>query len=88
MDDLNFPEAEGARSPMFRFISWYMTKLNIAARRDPVVALAFVKIANLMALPTSVMHPRIALRVLWGNLRPTKTPRPVESNAAPALTRS
>ena len=33
------------------------------------VALAFLKVINLMAPPPSVMRPEIALRVLLGNLR-------------------
>jgi hypothetical protein len=41
-----------------------------AAHRDPVPALAFHRVANLLEPPPSVMHPRIAVRVLLGNLRP------------------
>jgi hypothetical protein len=31
-------------------------------------------VGNLLAPPPSVMHPRVALRVLWGNLRPRPKP--------------
>ena len=68
--DLRIPEVEGRRSVRGRLINWYLGKLHIAARHDPVVMLAFQQVANLMASPLSVLHPRITLRVLWGNLRP------------------
>ncbi|MDP8921830.1 MAG: monooxygenase [Chloroflexota bacterium] len=67
--DLRFPEVEGRRSPMVRFVNWYMGKLQIAARQEAEPALAFLRVANLIAPPPSVLHPRVALRVLAGTLR-------------------
>ncbi len=64
--DLRFPEAEGKRTPAIRFLNAYMARLHRAARRDPVVARAFNDVANLLAPPQSLMHPRIAWRVLLG----------------------
>ncbi|MDQ4074728.1 MAG: monooxygenase [Chloroflexota bacterium] len=66
--DLRFPEVEGKRSPAVQFINWYISKLHVAARHDPAVALAFHRVVNLMAPPPSMLRPGIALRVLWGNL--------------------
>lgn len=68
-NDLRFPEVEGPRSPMTRFVNWYIEKLHHAAHRDPVVSVAFLKVVNLVAPPPSVMQPGIVWRVLWGNLR-------------------
>lgn len=67
-NDLCIPQVEGTRSPMARLLNWYISKLHVAARRDRVVASAFLQVAGLMASPQSLMHPRISLRVLWGNL--------------------
>ena len=67
--DLRIPETVGPRSKGVDFINWYMAKLHKAAHRDPVASAAFLKVANLVAPPPSVMHPKIALRVLMGNLR-------------------
>ena len=67
--DLRIPETIGPRSAGVNFINWYMSKLHRAAHHDPVVALAFHKVGNLLAPPQTVMHPRIIARVLWGNLR-------------------
>ena len=68
--DLRIPGTIGPRSAAVNFINWYMARLHRAAHHDPVVALAFHKVGNLLEPPPSVMHPRIAARVLWGNLRP------------------
>jgi 2-polyprenyl-6-methoxyphenol hydroxylase-like FAD-dependent oxidoreductase len=56
-------------SPLARFLNWYVGKLQIAARTDPQAALAFMLVASLIAAPPSLLHPRIALRVLRANLR-------------------
>ncbi len=58
------------KAPPVRFINWYMDKLLIAARRDRVVARAFLDVSGLLAAPPSVLRPLIALRVLWAHLRP------------------
>lgn len=52
-----------------RLLNWYLGKLQVAARRDETVAYAFLRAANLLAAPPSLLRPDIALRVLWGNLR-------------------
>ena len=70
--DRRFVEPDRPVPPMARFINWYLGKLHPAARRDPVAALAFLRVTSLMAPPPSVLHPGIALRVLWANLRPVK----------------
>lgn len=79
--DLRIPETIGPRNAGVSFVNWYMSKLHRAAHHDPVVAMAFHKVGNLLAPPPSVMHPRIAARVLWGNLRP----RPKTSTAAESM---
>lgn len=68
-NDLRFPEVEGPRSRATRFINWYVDRLHIAARRDPVVSVAFLKVVNMLEPPPSLMHPRLVWRVVWGNLR-------------------
>ena len=67
--DLRIPGTVGPRSKAGDFINWYLSKLHRAAHRDPALSLAFLKVTNLVAPPPSVLHPRIALRVLMGNLR-------------------
>lgn len=84
-NDLRMPETTGPRTAPVKLINWYMARLHKAAHRDPVPALAFHRVANLLAPPPSVMHPRIALHVLWANLAPqTKNPAPAHSMHAAA----
>jgi hypothetical protein len=45
-----------------------MARLQRAAHRDPAVSLAFHQVANLLAAPGSLLHPRVAWRVLRGSL--------------------
>jgi 2-polyprenyl-6-methoxyphenol hydroxylase-like FAD-dependent oxidoreductase len=68
-NDLRHPQVQGPRSPKVRFINWYIGKLHTAARRDAVLANAFLKVANLTMPPTGLLHPSVMMRVLWGNFR-------------------
>jgi 2-polyprenyl-6-methoxyphenol hydroxylase-like FAD-dependent oxidoreductase len=68
-NDLRMPEATGPRTFGLKIVNAYLAKLHRAAHHDPEVALAFHRVANLLAPPPSLMHPRIAGRVLWANLR-------------------
>jgi 2-polyprenyl-6-methoxyphenol hydroxylase-like FAD-dependent oxidoreductase len=72
-NDLRIPETVGRRTAGVKFINWYMSKLHKAAHTHPVPALAFHRVGNLLAPPPSIMHPRVAVRVLLENLRPRKT---------------
>ena len=67
--DLRMPEAVGPRNAMVGFVNWYMAKLHRAAHRDPELAKAFIRVANLLAPPPSVLHPKVAMRVMLGSLR-------------------
>lgn len=66
--DLGFAETKGPRGPMVKFLNWYIARLHRAAHRDPALALAFHKVANLVAPPPSLLAPGVAWRVLRGNL--------------------
>ena len=72
-NDLRFPEVQGPRSGQTKFINWYIDRLHTVARFDKTVSLAFHRVTNLMAQPPSLMHPRIALRILLGHLFPPRT---------------
>jgi len=68
-NDLRHPQVKGARPPMLRFINWYIGKLHLAATRDSTLTTAFLKVANLMVPPPSLLSPAIAWRVWRGNRR-------------------
>ena len=66
--DLANPKVEGTRTLLGRFFNWYVGKLHLAAAHDPLLATRFLEVVNLMAPPTALLMPGIALRVLRGNL--------------------
>jgi 2-polyprenyl-6-methoxyphenol hydroxylase-like FAD-dependent oxidoreductase len=66
--DLQHPGVEGKRTAQGRFINWYLAKLFHAAQHDAVLATKFLEVANLIKPPSSLMAPRIALRVWQGNM--------------------
>jgi 2-polyprenyl-6-methoxyphenol hydroxylase-like FAD-dependent oxidoreductase len=65
-EDLRFPEVEGKRPFGFPLLSRYMEGVHRAACKDPVVLQRFYEVAGLVAEPTSILAPKIALRVLLG----------------------
>ncbi|MFC4527079.1 monooxygenase [Dyella halodurans] len=65
--DLRNLQVKGARSPMLRFINWYIGKLHLAATKDSALAIAFLKVVNLMMPPSSLLSPAIARRVWRGS---------------------
>ncbi len=81
-NDLRMPEAVGPRTFRVKVINAYVARVHKAAHRDPVVALAFHRVANLLASPPSMMHPRVACRVLLGQSSPA--PRAGPARAGPA----
>jgi 2-polyprenyl-6-methoxyphenol hydroxylase-like FAD-dependent oxidoreductase len=68
--DLRMPEVVGRRTLALKLANWYMPKLHRAGHTDAQCALAFQRVSNLLASPPSVMHPRIAFRVLLQYLTP------------------
>ncbi len=68
-NDLRMKETTGRRTVAVRVINAYISRLHRAAHRDAVLAVAFHRVANLLAPPPSLFHPRIVWRVWRGNLR-------------------
>ena len=66
--DLSLPCTVGRRGLGVRVINWYISKLHKAAHHDEVATLAFHRVANLLAPPPSILHPRVIWRVLKHNL--------------------
>ncbi len=67
-NDLRHPQTAGPRPGKVRFINWYIGKLHMAARHDAMLATAFIKVANLLAPPQSLLNPAIVARVIRGNV--------------------
>jgi 2-polyprenyl-6-methoxyphenol hydroxylase-like FAD-dependent oxidoreductase len=68
-NDLRMPETVGPRNTGTAIINWYVSKLLKAAHADPIPALAFLRVANLLAPTPSILRPAVAWRVFLGNYR-------------------
>ena len=82
-NDLRHPAVQGPRPAMVRFINWYIGKLHIAARHDQILTYAFLRVANLVAAPPTLLSPSVAWRVLRGNLSAGAEPAPARVHARP-----
>jgi 2-polyprenyl-6-methoxyphenol hydroxylase-like FAD-dependent oxidoreductase len=74
--DLVFPAVQGRRTPKGRLLNAYIARLHAAAARDARLAEAFVRVAGLVAPPQTLLHPRVAVRVLWPSRQPAGSERP------------
>ena len=63
--DLRIPETVGPRNAGVNFINWYIARLHKVAHSDPAASIAFLKVANLLAAPPSILAPKMAMKVLF-----------------------
>ena len=63
-NDLRMSQVVGSRTPMVRFLNWYVARLHVGARDDSSLAMAFQKAASLLAGPSSLLRPSVIARVL------------------------
>lgn len=63
-EDFRYPETQGRKPPMTDVINAYLAKVHRATHHDPVVYSQFLRVMNLLASPTSLLHPRIISRVI------------------------
>ncbi len=73
-EDFRFPETHGKKGRGTDLINSYMTKVQQATHRDPVVYGAFLRVMNLLTPPTSLFRPSIAWRVLRNRNKPAARP--------------
>lgn len=66
-NDLRMPETVGPRTLAGRAINAYMASLHRAAHVDGELAIRFMRVANLLAPPTTLLAPSSAWRVVRGS---------------------
>ncbi len=77
--DLRFPHVAGHRPRQVRLVNGYLGKVYRAAAVDPVVARAFLRVANLTAAAPTLFAPSIVARVLLhGRRRAAPAPPPAD----------
>jgi len=69
---------QGPRHRRAAFLPWYVDRVQIAARRDPVVANAFQEVSELVSPPARLLQLKVAARVLAGNVRKTVQQAPLQ----------
>jgi 2-polyprenyl-6-methoxyphenol hydroxylase-like FAD-dependent oxidoreductase len=84
-NDLKLPQTQGKRTPMIRFVNWYVEKLHRAASHDSALLVAFQGVTNLVDAPQALLTPAVAWRVLRGNVLYRAAPAQAMT-PAPALT--
>lgn len=65
--DLAIASVPGERTRAIRFVNGYLARVMRAAPEDRSVALAFMKVAHMVAPPSSLFAPQVVARVLWRN---------------------
>lgn len=65
--DLRIKETVGPRSTATTIINGYIARLQRAAHNDPMLSVAFHNVANLLAPPPTLLHPKMMLRILRAN---------------------
>ncbi|MCC3313896.1 FAD-dependent oxidoreductase [Nocardia africana] len=63
--DLNHPGVAGQRTPRIRMLNSYLARAHRAAHRDPAVARTFMRVANLVDPPETLLKPATVARILW-----------------------
>lgn len=84
-NDLLQPAVEGQRSLRWRLTAAYSKRVMRASHRDPHVAKAFMDVFGMLAPPTRLLRPGIALRALLARRRdpavaPAAVPLPVDAS--------
>jgi hypothetical protein len=83
--DLRIPETVGPRGAAVSVVNWYLAKLHEAAHHDGPLAHAFMRVANLLAPPSTLFGPKVMLRVLRGHRQRRRVRRRTVPLAGSAL---
>jgi len=67
--DLRMPDVAGRRTATVRWGNAYLARLYRVAQHDATVAVAIMRVVNLIDRPVRILRPSIARRVLAGTLR-------------------
>ena len=85
-EDFRFPQTTGPKPAGVDLLNRYVALVHRATLVDEEVGRAFAKVMNLMAPPTSLMAPRILLRVYRANRQMNSSSQPVAPAVGAAVT--
>ncbi len=78
--DLANEGVTGKKPPGFPVVNWYMGRVQNLASRDEAVCRAFFDVSNLLASPSTLFSPGIALKVLLRGAPESPVERTVEGD--------
>lgn len=73
-EDFRFPDTTGPKPPGVDLLNRYVAAVHRATLVDPVVGAAFIQVMNLLAPPSSLLTPGMALRVWRANRQRSRLP--------------
>lgn len=73
--DLRLPVVPGPRSARVRLLNAYVAQVQAAGAHDPRVAREFLRVANLVQRPESLLHPATVTRVVGARIKATAAAR-------------
>jgi 2-polyprenyl-6-methoxyphenol hydroxylase-like FAD-dependent oxidoreductase len=74
--DLRFTGVPGRRTAKVRLVNAYVPRLHAAARTDPALGNAFLRVLNLVDQPSRLLRPAVVTAVLRGSGRSARVPLP------------
>ncbi len=83
--DLRNPGVPGPRPLGSSLVNGWLDRIHRAAQHDPEVALAFHRVANLLAPPASLFRPGLAARVLFCRPAPPAKAKSTTAGLCPPL---
>lgn len=63
-EDLTFPEVVGKRGGVQPLLRWYVDELHALNGSDPAICDRFYRVQHMIAPPSTLFHPQVALAVL------------------------
>lgn len=85
--DLSIPEVDGNLSLGSRIIARWIRRVQVSGASDSYIAERFIRVAALLAPPTTLLSPAFALRVLFRNEKNAKVEREPISVVTPTPVR-
>jgi 2-polyprenyl-6-methoxyphenol hydroxylase-like FAD-dependent oxidoreductase len=83
--DLRLPSVPGPRPARVRLVNAYVARVQAAAAVDPEVGAAFLRVANLIDPPESLLRPRLGVKVFTARRRAARVEQSATDQPDPTV---